>query len=134
MGVIKDTEIEGKKVILEDASAIGYVSDVHIETSDWRITKLTIRLEKRYAERLGVESGLLKKPLIPVLIHTVKSVGDVVHLKGTLDDLKRSQKTVTPETRPEPPKETKPPPKPPEKPKAPPKPRPPQTSEKPRKI
>lgn len=134
MGVIKDTEIEGKKVILEDASAIGHVTDVFIETSDWRITKFTVRLEKRYAERLGVESGLLKKPMIPVLIHTVKSVGDVVHIKGSLDDLKRSQKTVTPETRPEPPKETKPAPKPPVKPKAPPRPRTPPTSEKPRKL
>jgi sporulation protein YlmC with PRC-barrel domain len=134
MGVVKDTEITGKKVILEDASAIGHVSDVFIETSDWRITKLRIRLEKRYAERLGVESGILKKPMIPVLIHTVKSVGDVVHLKGSLDDLKRSQKTVTPEMRPEPPKVTQPAAKPAEKPKAPPKPRTPPTSEKPRKL
>ncbi len=94
--IIKDTGITGKRVILEDASDIGMVTDVFVDTLDWRITRLDVRVEKRYAERLGLEKGLLKKAICPVKIHFLKSVGDVVHLKGDLDDLAKSQKRILP--------------------------------------
>ena len=94
--IIKDTEITGKRVILEDASDIGTVMDVFVDTLDWRITKLDVKVEKRYAVRLGLEKGILKKTICPVKIHFLKSVGDVVHLKGDLDDLAKSQKRILP--------------------------------------
>lgn len=94
--IIKDTEITGKRVILEDASDIGVVTDVFVDTLDWRITRLDVRIEKRYADRLGLEKGLLKKVICPVKIHFLKSVGDVVHLKGDMDDLAKSQKRILP--------------------------------------
>ena len=94
--IIKDTEITGKRVILEDASDIGMVTDVFVDTLDWRITRLDVKVEKRYAERLGLEKGLLKKAICPVKIHFLKSVGDVVHLKGNMDDLAKSQKRILP--------------------------------------
>lgn len=95
-GIIKDTDITGKRVILEDASNIGMVIDVFVDTLDWRITRLDVRVEKRYIERLGLEKALLKKTVCPVKIHFLKSVGDVVHLKGDLDDLAKSQKRILP--------------------------------------
>ncbi len=94
--IIKDTEITGKRVILEDASDIGMVTDVFVDTLDWRITRLDVKVEKRYAERLGLEKGLLKKAICPVKIHFLKSVGDVVHLKGDMDGLAKSQKRILP--------------------------------------
>ena len=59
---------------------------------------MSAEMEQRYAERMGLETALLKKTVIPVKIHFLKSVGDVVHLKGTIDDLSKSQKTVLPPT------------------------------------
>ncbi len=94
--ILKDTEITGKRVILEDASDIGLVTDIFVDTLDWRITRLDVKVEKRYAERLGLEKSLIKKATCPVKIHFLKSVGDVVHLKGDLDDLAKSQKRILP--------------------------------------
>jgi sporulation protein YlmC with PRC-barrel domain len=96
MTIMKDTEITGKRVIMEDASAVGTIGDVYIDTLDWRITRFDIKLEKRYAARVGVEKGLLKKPVIQVPIHFLKNVHDVAHLKGGIEDLARSQKTILP--------------------------------------
>ena len=96
MAIMKDTDMSGKRVILEDASDVGVLTDVYVDTLDWRITKFDIRIEKRYAERLGREKGLLKKPVISAPIHLLKSVGDVVHLKGTIDDLAKTQKAILP--------------------------------------
>jgi sporulation protein YlmC with PRC-barrel domain len=96
MAIIKDMDVTGKRVILEDACDVGTLIEVHVDTLDWRITKFDIKLEKRYAARVGVDAGLLKKPIITVPIHLLKSVGDVVHLKGTIDDLAKTQKTILP--------------------------------------
>jgi hypothetical protein len=60
------------------------------------MTKLDVRIEKRYAERLGKEKGLLKKPVISAPIHLLNSVGDVVHLKGDMDELAKTQKAILP--------------------------------------
>jgi sporulation protein YlmC with PRC-barrel domain len=96
LAIIKDIDMEGKRVIMEDASDIGSITDIYVDTSDWRVTKFDVRLEKRYAERLGLEKSLLKRTVCPVRIHFLKSVGDVVHLKGGIEDLKKSQKKVIP--------------------------------------
>jgi sporulation protein YlmC with PRC-barrel domain len=96
MAIMKDSDVSGKRVILEDASDVGILVDVYVDTLDWRITKFDIRIEKRYAERLGREKGLLKRPVITAPIHMLKSVGDVVHLKGGVDDLAKTQKAILP--------------------------------------
>lgn len=96
MVIMKDTDVTGKRVILEDASDVGTLTEVYADTLDWRITRFDIKLEKRYAPRVGVDAGLFKKPTISVPIHLLKSVGDVVHLKGTVDDLAKTQKSVLP--------------------------------------
>jgi sporulation protein YlmC with PRC-barrel domain len=96
MPVIKETALIGKRVILEDASDVGTLIDIYVDTLDWRMTRLDIRIEKRYAERLGKEKGLLKRPVISAPIHLLNTVGDVVHLKGDLDDLAKTQKAILP--------------------------------------
>jgi len=96
MAIMKDSDVSGKRVILEDASDVGVLIDIYVDTLDWRITKFDIRIEKRYAERLGREKGFLKKPVISAPIHLLKSVGDVVHLKGSIDDLAKTQKAILP--------------------------------------
>ncbi len=137
MAIIKDTDIDGKRVILEDASEVGTVTDIFVDSTDWRVTKFEVKLEKRYSERMGLERGLLKKTRIPVRIHFVKSVGDVVHLKGTVDDLARSQRSVVAETPPTKPAKAKPKEKqkaPPKAPAPPPSPPPRRDEPKPRKL
>lgn len=96
MAILKDTDVSDKRVILEDGADVGTLTDIYVDTLDWRITRFDIKLEKRYAERVGVEVPLLKKPVISVPIHLLKSVGDVVHLKGSVDDLAKTQKTILP--------------------------------------
>jgi sporulation protein YlmC with PRC-barrel domain len=136
MVIVKDSHIHGKRVILEDASDIGVITDVYVDTSDWRITKFDVKLEKRYAERMGLDPPLIKKMIIPIRIHFLKSVGDVVHLKGDVDDIAKSQKRIVagePPSPPSPPKKPATPPKkaPPKKPAPSP---PPKERTKPRKL
>ncbi|MCK4969094.1 MAG: PRC-barrel domain-containing protein, partial [Thermoplasmata archaeon] len=42
MAIMKDSDLTGKRVILEDASEVGKVTDVYVDTLDWRITRFGI--------------------------------------------------------------------------------------------
>ncbi len=96
MTIIKDTELTGKRVITDDAADVGTVGDIYVDVYDWHITRFDLRVEKGYVERLGAEGRMLRRSVIPVRTHMVRAVGDVVHLKDSLEDLKRSTKLVQP--------------------------------------
>ncbi len=96
MPIIRDTELSGKRVITDDAADVGTVGDIYVDVHDWHITRFDLRVEKRYTERLGAEGRVLRRSVIPIRTHMVRAVGDVVHLKENLDDLKRSTKPVQP--------------------------------------
>jgi sporulation protein YlmC with PRC-barrel domain len=99
MPIIKDTELTGKRVITDDAADVGTVGDIYVDVYDWHITRFDLRVEKSYVERLGAEGRMLRKSIVPIRTHMVRAVGDVVHLKDGLEELKRSTKLVQPPTK-----------------------------------
>jgi len=107
MTIIKDTELTGKRVITDDAADVGSVGDIYVDVYDWHITRFDLRVEKSYVERLGAEGRMLRKSIVPIRTHMVRAVGDVVHLKDGLDELKRSTKLVQPPSREEHPSQTR---------------------------
>lgn len=96
MGVIKDSELMGKHVILEDASDVGTVGDIYVDVYDWHITKFDLLVDKRYLERLGVDKKMIRRSTLPIKTHLVRAVGDVVHLNGSIEELRRSTRAVQP--------------------------------------
>jgi sporulation protein YlmC with PRC-barrel domain len=96
MPIIPDTELLGKRVITDDAADVGELGDIYVDIYDWHVTKFDLRIEKKYAERLGLETGLMKRPTVQIKTYMVRAVGDVVHLKGGLDELRQGTKAVQP--------------------------------------
>ena len=96
MPIIPDTELLGKRVITDDAADVGELGDIYVDIYDWHVTRFDLRIEKKYAERLGLESGLMKRPSLQIKTYMVRAVGDVVHLKGGLDELKQGTRAVQP--------------------------------------
>ncbi len=96
MPIIPDTELIGKRVITDDAADVGELGDIYVDIYDWHVTRFDLRIEKKYAERLGLESGIMKRPSVQIKTYMVRAVGDVVHLKGGLDELRQGSKVVQP--------------------------------------
>lgn len=96
MPIIPDTQLIGKRVITDDAADVGELGDIYVDIYDWHVTRFDLRIEKKYAERLGLESGIMKRPSVQIKTYMVRAVGDVVHLKGGLDELKQGTKAVQP--------------------------------------
>jgi len=107
MTIIKDTELTGKRVITDDAADVGTVGDIYVDVHDWHITRFDLRVDKQYTERLGAEGRMLRKSVLPIRTHMVRAVGDVVHLKDSLEELKRGTKLVQPPARGEQPPPTR---------------------------
>ena len=95
-GIIKDSDLVGKHVITEDASDIGTVGDIYVDVYDWHITKFDLVVDKRYIERLEVDKKLVRRSTLPIKTHLVRAVGDVVHLNGNLEELRRATRAVQP--------------------------------------
>ena len=96
MPIIADTELLGKRVITDDAADVGELGDIYVDIYDWHVTRFDLRIEKKYAERLGLAAGLMKRPTVQIKTYMVRAVGDVVHLKGGLDELRQGTRAVQP--------------------------------------
>ena len=96
MGIIKDSDLVGKHVILEDASDIGTVGDIYVDVYDWHITKFDLVVDKRYIERLEADKKMIRRTTLPIKTHLVRAVGDVVHLNGNIEELRRATRAVQP--------------------------------------
>jgi len=96
MTIIKDSDLVGKHVILEDAADVGTVGDIYVDVYDWHITKFDLVVDKKYVERLGVDKKLIRRTTLPIKTHMVRAVGDVVHLSGNVEELRKSTRAVQP--------------------------------------
>jgi sporulation protein YlmC with PRC-barrel domain len=87
---LKVSKLNGMKVITSNAFTLGEVEGARANIDTWQITNLDVSLTKETIKELG-----FKKPL-PILgsmtvclpIAAVKTVGDVIALKHTLEEFK----------------------------------------------
>lgn len=84
---MKVGNINGKKVITDDAFTFGEVDGVHADTNTWQITHLDVEITKEVATELGFKKPMLGSVAVCLPIANVKNVGDVVTLNKPLKEL-----------------------------------------------
>lgn len=85
---MKIGNINGKKVITDDAYTFGEVDGVHADTTTWQVTHLDVELAKEAITELGFNKPMLGAVTVCLPIASVKNVGDVVTLNQPLSELK----------------------------------------------
>ena len=86
---VSDEALQGRTVIASDGLAIGQVAALFLDTSDWRVGSLQVRLHKDIADRIGADRSLFRAGLLEVPIRLVQSVGDAVVLSVPVDGLRQ---------------------------------------------
>jgi len=76
------------KVITANAVTLGEIDGAHANTSTWQITNLDISLTKETVKALGFKKPMLGSLSVCLPVSEVKSVGDVITLKHTLQSFK----------------------------------------------
>jgi sporulation protein YlmC with PRC-barrel domain len=77
---VSDEQLRGRTVIAADGQAIGEVAALFIDTSNWIIIAVQIKLNKSAAEQLGATRSLLRAATLDLPVRLVQSVGDAILL------------------------------------------------------
>ncbi|MGN6110338.1 MAG: PRC-barrel domain-containing protein [Kofleriaceae bacterium] len=85
---LSEDALRGRVVLSGDGIALGEITRIYVETTDWHVEALEIRLRKDITDRLGASRSLFRGATLEVSTQLVQSVGDVVILTVTADSLR----------------------------------------------
>jgi sporulation protein YlmC with PRC-barrel domain len=92
---LSDDNIRGRTVISADGQAIGAVTALFVDASDWRVESLSVELHKDIADRVGAARSMFHRGSIEVPVALIQSIGDTVVLGVGVDDLREGRRTAT---------------------------------------
>jgi sporulation protein YlmC with PRC-barrel domain len=82
-------KLVGLQIISSKAHILGEMRDVEINTENWQITHLFIKLENEAAVKLGVKKRF-RSSKICIPISLVKAVGELITIDASFEDLQNS--------------------------------------------
>ena len=85
---LSDDALRGRTVITFDGLAIGEVTAVFLDSEDWHVEALQLRLRKDVADRIGADRGIFHAGTLEIPTGLIQSVGDAVVLSAAVDDLR----------------------------------------------
>jgi sporulation protein YlmC with PRC-barrel domain len=85
---ISDKTLHGRPVISADGKVIGSISELSIDTSDWRVESVHIELDKNISDRVGGDRTLFHRGKIELPVSFVQSVSDTVVLTIAVEQLR----------------------------------------------
>lgn len=86
---MKFSKINGMKVLSSDAFLLGEISGADVNTKNWNITHIYVALTDEAATKLGYKKPFLGHISICIPVPYIKTVGDVVTLSRTLQELEK---------------------------------------------
>ena len=85
---MKVKKMNGMKVITADAYTLGEIDGAHVNTTNWKITNLDIKLTKESTKELGLKKPRLMSLTVCLPVIHIKHMGDVITLKQSLEEFK----------------------------------------------
>lgn len=86
---LSDETLHGRTVIASDGAAIGEVAVLFLDSEEWRVESLKVKLRNDIADRLGVDRSMFHAGSIEIPIGMVQSVGDAVVLSVAVGELRQ---------------------------------------------
>jgi sporulation protein YlmC with PRC-barrel domain len=77
---VSDDELTGRTVIAADGNAIGEVFGFAIETDNWAIQALKVKLRNEAADQVGASRSIFRPGTIAIPVSFIQSVGHAVVL------------------------------------------------------
>lgn len=86
---ISDKNLRGRTVISADGQAIGEVADLLIDSDDWHVALLQVKLRKGVADQIGAPRGRFSAGTLDLPVSMIQSVGDAVVLSVPAHELRQ---------------------------------------------
>jgi len=68
------------KVVTKDGASVGTVQDVIIDTTEWKVRSVIVKLERDAIDAMGLKKGLFSKINVEIRANLILSTADMVHL------------------------------------------------------
>jgi sporulation protein YlmC with PRC-barrel domain len=91
--MISIEKLVGLKVITSRAFSLGIVKGARLDTENWKITHLHVKLDDNAATRLGFKKRF-RSSIVCVPVDMIAAVGDFVTIGRSLDELSRTQEII----------------------------------------
>ena len=75
-----ERSLRGRKVISADGQAVGEIADLVVNSEQWQVEAVHLKLNNAMADNLGVRRGKFHPGTIDVPVRMIQSVGDAVVL------------------------------------------------------
>ena len=85
---MKAADLVGKQVITSEAQVLGQVESVEVDISTWTVSNLFVTLLKSVVEKLNFKKPLFGSVTVTLPVSAIKTVGDVISISESLQDLK----------------------------------------------
>lgn len=87
MGQTSNQTLLGKKIVTQDGREIGHVDAVFVDTDDWRVDQLAVKLRKDVLEELSLRRPLIGTQVVRIPTDQIAGASDTVVLRPEAADL-----------------------------------------------
>ncbi|MGD8546130.1 MAG: hypothetical protein PVH12_08160 [Candidatus Bathyarchaeota archaeon] len=85
--------MNGKEVISEKAFTLSEVKGAEVDTDNWKITHLHVKLADEAATELRLKK-LFSSSIVCMPVNFIKAVGDVITIDKSVEELRETQEIV----------------------------------------
>lgn len=85
---LSEEALRGRTVIAADGQAVGETVGLELDSADWRVIAVRIKLRSNIADRIGAARTIFSAGTVEVPVDLVQSVGDAVVLAVPVDGLR----------------------------------------------
>lgn len=86
--IVKVKKLNGIKVITLDAQNLGVIDGAQVDTTNWMITDLEVKLDKEAIQEMGLKKPKIGSLVVCLPINYIQTFGDVITLKHKQETLK----------------------------------------------
>jgi sporulation protein YlmC with PRC-barrel domain len=86
---VNSEKLKGMKVTTSKAYILGEVKGFEVDTENWRVTDLHVKLTDEASTQLGFKRRF-RSSTVCMSINLINAVGDLVTIDKSLDELERS--------------------------------------------
>jgi sporulation protein YlmC with PRC-barrel domain len=91
--LINFEKLIGMQIVTSEAYVLGEVKGAGVDTDNWRVLNLHVKLTDAASNRLGFKKRF-RSSTVSVPVTMVQAVGDLVTIGSSLDDLAKSHEIV----------------------------------------
>jgi len=84
------SSLVSSKVVTRDNALVGTITTIMIDTVEWKVLSIVVRLDKSAIDAMKMKKGLFSKINVEISVDQILSSAEMVHLKEQMDGVRNN--------------------------------------------